>query len=193
MPNAVIRTTALAFLLNLAIASSAAYAQSGSAGGSIGNDEKSLSGSRSERSAEPAPSVRRSKPAAEERSSSRRRRRKLRRCLDGHQRRLRRLDHRCGGRHVRARHRRRCERNRQPERLGLHTRTRPGRNLHRRGPPFQPQRVRDVASLRRLRRNLDFSQAVRPKKPDITAERSRHRPDSSHILSGFAAHCHPTL
>jgi hypothetical protein len=72
MPNAVTRTTALAFLLNLAIASSAAYAQSGSAGGSIGNDEKSLSGSRSERSAEPAPSARRSKPAEEPRSSSRR-------------------------------------------------------------------------------------------------------------------------
>ncbi|TCU67369.1 hypothetical protein EDE08_11085 [Bradyrhizobium sp. R2.2-H] len=72
MPNAVTLTTALAFLLNLAIASSAAYAQSGSAGGSIGNDEKSLSGSRSERSAEPAPSARRSKPAEEPRSSSRR-------------------------------------------------------------------------------------------------------------------------
>ncbi|MCP3408037.1 hypothetical protein [Bradyrhizobium sp. CCGB01] len=45
--------------------------------GSIGNDEKSLSGSRQDsssgRSAEPAPSARRSKPAAEEpRSSSRR-------------------------------------------------------------------------------------------------------------------------
>lgn len=45
--------------------------------GSIGNDEKSLSGSRQDsssgRSAEPAPTVRRSKPAAEEpRSSSRR-------------------------------------------------------------------------------------------------------------------------
>jgi hypothetical protein len=71
MPNPVARTTALAFLLT--IASSSAFAQSGSAGGSIGNDEKSLSGSRSDRSAEPAPSARRSKPETEEpRSSSRR-------------------------------------------------------------------------------------------------------------------------
>lgn len=77
MPIAVIRAFALASLLNLAFASSSALAQSGSAGGSIGNDEKSLSGSRrdssSDRSAEPAPSARRSKPAAEEsRPSSRR-------------------------------------------------------------------------------------------------------------------------
>ena len=49
----------------------AAWAQSGSAGGSIGNDEKSLSGSRS---AEPERPARRSKPEAEEprRSPSRR-------------------------------------------------------------------------------------------------------------------------
>lgn len=28
---------------------------------------------------------------------------------------------------------------------------------------------------------------------DFTAEPKRRRPDSSHILSGFAAHCHPSL
>jgi hypothetical protein len=72
MSNAPTRTTALAFLLTIALASSSAVAQSGSAGGSIGNDEKSLSGSRSDRSAEPAPSARRSKPAEEPRSPSRR-------------------------------------------------------------------------------------------------------------------------
>ncbi|MCK1360621.1 hypothetical protein [Bradyrhizobium sp. 199] len=77
MLNAVSRPIALALLLTAALASPCALAQSGSAGGSIGNDEKSLSGSRqdrsSDRSAEPAPSARRSKPAAEEpRSSSRR-------------------------------------------------------------------------------------------------------------------------
>ncbi|MGO4506177.1 hypothetical protein AB4Z51_04090 [Bradyrhizobium sp. 2TAF36] len=76
MPNAVVRTIALASLLNLALASSSAFAQSGSAGGSIGNDEKSLSGSRQDtssgRSAEPAAPSRRSKPATEERSSPRR-------------------------------------------------------------------------------------------------------------------------
>ncbi|PIT01699.1 hypothetical protein TSA1_13660 [Bradyrhizobium nitroreducens] len=76
MLNAVTRPTALAVLLTAILASSSAIspllAQSGSAGGSIGNDEKSLSGSRSDRSAEPAPSARRSKPAAEEPRSSRR-------------------------------------------------------------------------------------------------------------------------
>ena len=80
MSNAVVRTITLASLLNLALASSSAFssafAQSGSAGGSIGNDEKSLSGSRQDtssgRSAEPASPSRRSKPATEERSSPRR-------------------------------------------------------------------------------------------------------------------------
>ncbi|MCP3390171.1 hypothetical protein NLM27_15435 [Bradyrhizobium sp. CCGB12] len=76
MPPSVNRTTALSFLLTVALGSMSAFAQSGSAGGTIGNDEKSLSGSRqdgaSERSAEPAPSARRSKPAEEPRASSRR-------------------------------------------------------------------------------------------------------------------------
>ncbi|MBC9876211.1 hypothetical protein G8O24_02490 [Bradyrhizobium sp. INPA01-394B] len=72
MTSAVVRTFALASLLSIALASPSAFAQSGSAGGSIGNDEKSLSGSRSDRSAEPAAPARRSKPAAEERSSPRR-------------------------------------------------------------------------------------------------------------------------
>ena len=49
--------------LAVAIGTGAALAQSGSAGGSIGNDEKSLSGSRS---TEPERPVRRSKPEAEE-------------------------------------------------------------------------------------------------------------------------------
>mgnify|MGYP000338364803 CR=1 FL=1 len=72
MSNNTSRPFFLAALV-LSLASSSAFAQSGSAGGSIGNDEKSLSGSRSDRSAEPAPSARRSKPAADEpRSSSRR-------------------------------------------------------------------------------------------------------------------------
>lgn len=60
------RSFALASLVTVALASTSAFAQSGSAGGSIGNDEKSLSGSRSDRSAEPAPPARRSKPAADE-------------------------------------------------------------------------------------------------------------------------------
>lgn len=73
MPIAVVRPFALAALLGVTLAPPCVFAQSGSAGGSIGNDEKSLSGSRSDRSAEPAAPARRSKPAANEpRSSSRR-------------------------------------------------------------------------------------------------------------------------
>jgi hypothetical protein len=58
-------------LLAFAATANVALAQSVSGGGSIGNDEKSLSGSRS---AEPAPQARRSRPDADEppRSSSRR-------------------------------------------------------------------------------------------------------------------------
>ena len=49
------------------ISPSNAFAQSGSAGGSIGNDEKSLSGSRdAPRTVEPTKPARRSKPGAEE-------------------------------------------------------------------------------------------------------------------------------
>src|ERR1035438_9711661 len=64
MQNAVCRWTKLALLcIALAISPGTAFAQSGSAGGSIGNDEKSLSGTRS---AEPERPARRSKPEAEE-------------------------------------------------------------------------------------------------------------------------------
>ncbi|QHO76385.1 hypothetical protein ACH79_30985 [Bradyrhizobium sp. CCBAU 051011] len=64
-------------LLPLAILvaiNSAALAQSGSAGGSIGNDEKSLSGSReAPRTVEPSKPVRRAKPESDEpRRASRR-------------------------------------------------------------------------------------------------------------------------
>jgi hypothetical protein len=50
-------------LIPLACSSGLALAQSGSAGGSIGNDEKSLSGSRAGESSKPA---RRSQPGADE-------------------------------------------------------------------------------------------------------------------------------
>ena len=57
----------LASLLISAVMSGAALAQSGSAGGSIGNDEKSLSGSReAPRAVEPSKPARRSKPEADE-------------------------------------------------------------------------------------------------------------------------------
>lgn len=66
-----IRVSLLGVSLALAISPSATRAQSGSAGGSIGNDDKSLSGSRS---AAPERRAGRSKPEAEEprRSTSRR-------------------------------------------------------------------------------------------------------------------------
>ncbi len=51
-----------ALLLSVAHQPGAAVAQSGSTGGSIGNDEKSLSGSRAPRAVESEPPARRSKP-----------------------------------------------------------------------------------------------------------------------------------
>jgi hypothetical protein len=55
--------TLLAVLIPAAFGAGPGYAQSGSSGGSIGNDEKSLSGSRESESAKPA---RRSQPEADE-------------------------------------------------------------------------------------------------------------------------------
>jgi hypothetical protein len=61
------RIAFLGMVLAAAINPGTAFAQSGSAGGSIGNDEKSLSGSReAPRSTEPSKPARRSKPEAEE-------------------------------------------------------------------------------------------------------------------------------
>jgi hypothetical protein len=62
-----IRIGLLSLLLSAAFAADFARAQSGSTGGSIGNDEKSLAGSReAPRSVEPSKPARRSKPDAEE-------------------------------------------------------------------------------------------------------------------------------
>ena len=59
-------TTLVSLLISAAIAG-AALAQSGSAGGSIGNDEKSLSGSReAPRAVEPSRPARRAKPESDE-------------------------------------------------------------------------------------------------------------------------------
>jgi hypothetical protein len=69
MQRAIPRRTKIALLCATlaALAPFAARAQSGSAGGSIGNDEKSLSGSRqAPRSVEPDQPARRSKPASDE-------------------------------------------------------------------------------------------------------------------------------
>jgi hypothetical protein len=56
----------LSLLISTAFGSAVALAQSGSAGGSIGNDEKSLSGSRAPRAVETEKPARRSKREAEE-------------------------------------------------------------------------------------------------------------------------------
>jgi hypothetical protein len=69
MQNAVRRSipiTLLAMLISVAFGSGLAHAQSGSAGGSIGNDEKSLSGSRAGESSKPA---RRSQPEGTNRAA----------------------------------------------------------------------------------------------------------------------------
>jgi hypothetical protein len=69
MPNPMRPHIQMALLGAIAIATgpAIAFAQSGSAGGSIGNDEKSVSGSRqTPRSVEPEKPVRRSKPEADE-------------------------------------------------------------------------------------------------------------------------------
>ncbi|MCP3469483.1 hypothetical protein NLM33_03965 [Bradyrhizobium sp. CCGUVB1N3] len=72
MPNAIRSRIFLTSLL-IALGPCSALAQSGSAGGSIGNDDKSVSGSRSQdRSADPSPPSRKSKPDADEPRSSRR-------------------------------------------------------------------------------------------------------------------------
>ena len=69
MPDSVRRQIRIALLgaLAIAIGPATALAQSGSAGGSIGNDEKSVSGSRqAPRSVETEKPARRSKPEADE-------------------------------------------------------------------------------------------------------------------------------
>jgi hypothetical protein len=69
MPNVIQRSIKIALLcLSIIVTNGlgSAFAQSGSAGGSIGNDEKSVSGSRSTpRSAEPERATRRGGPEAE--------------------------------------------------------------------------------------------------------------------------------
>ena len=69
MQNSVQRSVRIglfSLLISVAFGTSAAFAQSGSAGGSIGNDEKSLSGSRATpRAVETEKPARRSRPRAE--------------------------------------------------------------------------------------------------------------------------------
>jgi hypothetical protein len=71
-PNINIRTALLGASLALLTGSGVALAQSGSSGGSIGNDDKSVSGSRPPPSEDHARSARRSHEAEQPRRSSRR-------------------------------------------------------------------------------------------------------------------------
>jgi hypothetical protein len=72
MTNALGRGLLLVMIaLTVTPSSHPALAQSGSVGGSIGNDDKSVSGSRQDRSTEPAPDARKGTPD-EQRSSARR-------------------------------------------------------------------------------------------------------------------------
>src|ERR1700739_719583 len=71
MTKAVVRELLLASIaLTIVFSTGIALAQSGSAGGSIGNDDTSLSGSRPDRSAEPEPALRKGKAAPDEQHSS---------------------------------------------------------------------------------------------------------------------------
>jgi hypothetical protein len=72
MTNGFVRGLLLVMIaLTVTPSSHPALAQSGSVGGSIGNDDKSVSGSRQDRSTEPAPDAHRGTPD-EQRSSARR-------------------------------------------------------------------------------------------------------------------------
>jgi len=61
---------------------------------------------------------------------------------------------------------------------------------------FRTKLAREFESRRRellLRRQTRQREIDAGKMPDFAAERPPRRPDLSLILSGFAAHCHPTL
>ena len=138
-------------------------AQSGSAGGSIGNDEKSLSGSRA--SANPqsprgAASPRRTNRAARREkaaaaatismapgSSARRRH------LSGHQQQR-------GRRHQRQDYRSDRQRHRQSRRRGVRHLHRQWHHGHHHRPPVRPQRRRNVPAIGRLHRKMDGGETI---------------------------------
>jgi hypothetical protein len=53
--------------------------------------------------------------------------------------------------------------------------------------------ARTLAIIARPLGNLVHQRQQRREMPDFAAEPSLRTSNSSHILSGFAAHCHPTL
>ena len=147
-----------------------ALAQSGSAGGSIGNDEKSLSGSREKpRAVESSKPARRAKPEADEpRRASRK--------SSGWRRRWRwqfrwRMGFRCRGHALRQQHREVCHLRRQdfgrvelrvgqPKWLHEERRIRPRFELEQFRPFLGPQRLRFIRAIRWVYRTLDRVQTV---------------------------------
>ena len=167
-----------------------ARAQSGSAGGSIGNDEKSLSGSReTPRAAEPSKPARRSKTETEAPSRAPRKSgggaAQYRRSVDSHERRhaLRQL-HRYSGylqrqdggaiRHLSS----------QSERRRLWYRIRGKPELDHVRPLFRPQRIRHVPTIRWLCRELDRSKAV-VAVPRRQSESTQHRRGSPRLQANM--------
>jgi hypothetical protein len=152
----------LALLIPLACGPGLAYAQSGSAGGSIGNDEKSLSGSRAGESSKPA---RRSQPEADEPRHAGRKsgggnnfdgawivsgvgvtcQGTSSNAVVGHQRQDYRAD--------RPRHR-------QSRWQGVRHLHRQWHHGHHRRPAVRPQRRRNVPAVRRLHRKVDRIEAI---------------------------------
>ena len=194
LPNLIRYLTEAALLsATLAIVAlpSLGHAQSGSAGGSIGNDEKSLSGSReTPRAAEPSKPARRSKTETEapSRAAKERRRqwqRQYRRSVDSHERRhaLRQL-HRYSGylqrqdggaiRHLSS----------QSERRRLWYRIRGKPELDHVRPLFRPQRIRHVPTIRWLFRELDRSKAV-VAVPRRQSESTQHRRGSPRLQANM--------
>ena len=179
----------------------AAFAQ-GSAGGSIGNDEKSLSGSRDAPRSVESP-ARRSKAKPEADGPRRASRNSgsgggggnfdgawvvnsvgLRQHHPGRR-----------GRDQRQGHRRGCYRNHQPQWRRPHHRQlqRHRRNQFR--SRFQPQRLRNIPAIERLRRKVDGDETVMfmPVSARTRLTDGAGEPQLCPIRSGIAAHYDPSL
>ena len=186
-----IRAVLLSATLAIVALPSLARAQSGSAGGSIGNDEKSLSGSReTPRAAEPSKPARRSKTETEAPSRAPRKSSGGNggANIDGawiYERRhaLRQL-HRYGGylqrqdggaiRHLSS----------QSERRRLWYRIRGKPELDHVRPLFRPQRIRHVPTIRWLCRKLDRRKAV-VAVPRRQSESTQHRRGSPRLQANM--------
>ena len=167
MRNAVRRSIRIALLLLISVAcgSGLAQAQSGSAGGSIGNDEKSLSGSRERRARSKLPHVAanpRRKNRAALAQERRRRRQQFRWRVDCELRRRHLFGHQQqrGRRHQRQDYRSDRQRHRQSRRQGVRHLQRQWHHGHHGRPPVRPQRRRNVQAIGRLHRKVDGGETI---------------------------------